>query len=304
MESQGYRATNEGGGGAAAYPGAGGSSSSPAAATGQNDPERVRNEARRGAQMAKDEVKGAAQQATQHAGEFGRQVKDSARAAADQTKRKASEYAQQARDRGMEMLDEQRHQAASQLQTVGEAVHRAADKFREDRDENIAGYVDAMADEVDRCAHYLEERDLRSLVRDTQQFARRNPEWFLGGMFFAGLALSRFLKASRPDDRQYEQRFSSADTSGGGGGGAWGREGGMGATGASASAIEARGDSERPAATMPSSTMAPGGAGAGAIGGPAIVTPTDTTGSSSTLPLADSGTSMPGDNGPACGPTV
>jgi gas vesicle protein len=131
---------------------------------------------------------------------MGRQAKDTAREAAEQTKRKATEYADQAKTRGVAMLEEQRHNAASQLQTVGEAVHRAADKFREERDEHIAGYVDAMADEVDRCARYLEQRDAQALLRDTQQFARRNPEWFLGGMFLAGLALSRFLKASRPEE--------------------------------------------------------------------------------------------------------
>lgn len=239
MESQGYRATNESG--AAAYPAHPGAGVSPPTA-GQNDPERVKNEARREAQSAKDEVGATAQQAKQQAGEMGRQAKDAARQAADQTKRKATEYAEQAKTRGAELIEEQRHNAASQLHTVGEAVHRAADKFREDRDENIAGYVDAMADEVDRCAQYLEKRDTRALLRDTQQFARRNPEWFLGGMFFAGLALSRFLKASRPEP-------SGPSYAGNGGERSWERPSATGVT-----------DTTRATATMPTTTSSLAGA--------------------------------------------
>lgn len=269
MESQGYRATNDVGT-TAPHPGAGGS---PAA--GQNDPERVKDELRREGQTAKDEAGKVAQQAKQHAGEAGRQVKDSARAAAEQTKRKATEYAEQARTRGVEMLDQQRHTAASQLHTVGEAVHRAADKFREDRDENIAGYVDAVADEVDRCARYLEQRDMGSLVRDTQRFARRNPEVFLGGMFFAGLALSRFLKAS-PPEREDQERYLSGDN-----GGSWaqGRDSTMSASSAS--------------------SIGSGTARDETSGGVAVVAPTVIP----TTPEANP-SSMPGESGPACGPTV
>jgi hypothetical protein len=36
-------------------------------------------------------------------------------------------------------------------------------------------------------------------VRDTESFARRRPEVFLGGTILAGLMLARFLKASAPD---------------------------------------------------------------------------------------------------------
>jgi vacuolar-type H+-ATPase subunit E/Vma4 len=258
MESQTYGA---GDGGAAAYPGAG---ESPTAAQ-QPDADRMKDEARRGVQTAKDEARAAAQQVSQHAGEVGRQVKDSARAAAEQTKRKATDYAQQAQQRGMEMLDEQRHHAASQLQTVGEAVHRAADKFREERDENIAGYVDAVADEVDRCARYLEQRDLRSLLGDTQQFARRNPEWFLGGMFFAGLALSRFLKAGSPNREHDQRRSSAADT------GPWEPT----STGTNDNAS---------AAVVPTGITSPA--------------------SLASTPSSDTNPAMPGDSGPACGPVA
>jgi hypothetical protein len=148
-----------------------------------------------------------------------RRVADDARAAgadlAHQARRAAGEYAHQAKARGQEMIDSQKRRAADQLHTVGAAVHRAAEKFREEHDDNIAGYVDAMAEEVDRFAGYLERRDAGRLLRDAQQFARREPEWFLGGMFLAGLALSRFLKASgRGDDHNLPSSYRDASQPG------------------------------------------------------------------------------------------
>jgi hypothetical protein len=136
-----------------------------------------------------------------------RQAKHSAHEATQQAKRKADEYAHQAAERGRQVLEDQKHRAADQLHTIGSAVHRAADKFREEHDDNLAGYADALADEVDRFANYLERQDARRLARDTQDFARREPEWFLGGMFLAGLALTRFLKSSgqRDASRRFEE---------------------------------------------------------------------------------------------------
>jgi hypothetical protein len=47
-------------------------------------------------------------------------------------------------------------------------------------------------------ARYLREKDLQGLTRDTETFARRHPELFLGGAFLAGMLAARFVKSSRP----------------------------------------------------------------------------------------------------------
>ena len=136
-----------------------------------------------------------------------------AREAVEQGTRKAAAYAKAAGQRGRELLDRQKEWAAEHLHTGGQAVRRAAEKFREDGDENIAGYIEAAGDEVERAANFLEQRDLGSLLRDAQSCARRQPEWFLGGMFVAGLALTRFLKATGPR--------ADGRGDGGGDGGEW-----------------------------------------------------------------------------------
>ena len=159
------------------------------------------------------QAEAATQQARDAAGRAAQQARDSASAAMEQGKRKTAEYTRQAKDRGMHALDEQKHNAARHLHTIGDAAHRAAGKFRDDRDDNIAGYIDAMADEVDRLAGYLERRDVNSLASDAQDLARRRPELFLGGMFVAGLALTRFLKASTRHESQTRRGGDGSDIS-------------------------------------------------------------------------------------------
>jgi len=169
----------------------------------QSDLSRVKEDLKQQGEVMRDEARAASQQLKGAAADAGRQVKEKAGDVAHQAQRKVAQYARQAQTHGQTMLDQQREKVAGQMQTVGEAVRRAAEKFREDKDDNIAGYVDAAADEVQRLGQYLQRRDLGSLWRDAQQFGRRRPEWFLGGMFVAGLALTRFLKASAERHESY-----------------------------------------------------------------------------------------------------
>jgi len=60
-------------------------------------------------------------------------------------------------------------------------------------------YADRAAEQLERLSSYLKDHDLRGFVRDTETFARRRPDLFLGGTFLAGLALARFLKSSAPE---------------------------------------------------------------------------------------------------------
>ena len=183
----------------------------PGSAAPHNDPDRVRQDMKQAGETLREEARATGEQIRSSVTDAGRQAKEKVTTAAsqvaEQTQRKAAEYAKQAQTQGAQMLDQQRTRAAEGVHTLGEAVRRAAGKFREDHDDNIAGYVDAAADEVQRLGDYLQQRDLASLWQDTQSFGRRRPELFLGGMFVAGLALTRFLKASA--ERQQSQSMQS-----------------------------------------------------------------------------------------------
>ena len=142
-------------------------------------------------QQAKDQVKSAASDATE-------QVKSLASDAKDQAK----DLASQASDHVQSLVGQQKDQAADRLGSLAQALREAGTKLNADQQGGDFGqYAGRAAQQVERLSRYLRESDLRGIVRDTENFARRRPEVFLGGTLVAGLMLARFLKASSPSPR-------------------------------------------------------------------------------------------------------
>ena len=124
------------------------------------------------------------------------QAKNLAHEAKDQTVK----VAEQARDHVQQLVGQQKDQAADRLGSLAEVLREAGHKLNEGEQSGDFGrYADRAAQQVDRLSTYLRDNDLRGFVRDTENFARRRPEVFLGGALLAGLALARFLKASSPN---------------------------------------------------------------------------------------------------------
>jgi uncharacterized protein YjbJ (UPF0337 family) len=143
-------------------------------------------------QQAKDQAKDAASG-----------VKEQAKSLAGEAKDQAKDMANQARDHVQELVGQQKDQAADRLGSLAAALREAGQKLNQDQQAGEFGhYADRAAQQVDRLSNYLRDSDLRGFVRDTESFARRRPEVFLGGTLIAGLMLARFLKASTPDSVQ------------------------------------------------------------------------------------------------------
>lgn len=142
-----------------------------------------------------------ARDAKQKAGEFAGQlkggVKDGAQQATEQAKQAAFDAARMLRERGQEAFAQQKDRAADELGNVSAAIHKAGDKLDQEQDHNLACMVHGLADGVGRASDYVRRQDLGRLIDDAQRFGRQRPELLLGGMFVAGMALARFLKASR-----------------------------------------------------------------------------------------------------------
>jgi vacuolar-type H+-ATPase subunit H len=139
-------------------------------------------------QGAKDQAKDLAQGA-----------KEQAKGLAGDAKEQAKDMANQARDHVQTLVGEQKDQAAERLGSLAQALREAGQKLNEGQQAGDFGrYADRAAQQVERLSNYLRDNDLRSFVRDTETFARRRPEVFLGGTLIAGLMLARFLKASSP----------------------------------------------------------------------------------------------------------
>ena len=78
----------------------------------------------------------------------------------------------------------------------------AAYRTPDERFEDLAGwpfparYVEQAADRAERLGSYLERSDGERIVRDVEDFARRNPWAVAAGGLALGFAASRMLKAS------------------------------------------------------------------------------------------------------------
>jgi len=139
-------------------------------------------------------------------------AKDQAKNLAGEAKDQAKEVANQARDHVQTLVGQQKNQAADRLGSLAEALRETGRKLNEGQQAGDFGqYADRAAQQVERLSGYLRDHELRDFVRDTETFARRRPEVFLGGTLIAGLMLARFLKASSPN-----QGYDGRDR-----GGAW-----------------------------------------------------------------------------------
>jgi polyhydroxyalkanoate synthesis regulator phasin len=164
------------------------------------------------ADQVKDQAKDLAQQAKDAAGQAKDQVKDLASQAKDQT----VELAHQATDHVTQIVDQQKQQAAERLGGLAGALHEAAKNLEEKDKEGFGQYAHRAAHQVDRASRYLREKDLQSFVRDTEGFARRHPDLFLGGSLLAGVLLARFLKSSSDREQESRQGGRTADRYGSG----------------------------------------------------------------------------------------
>ena len=98
-------------------------------------------------------------------------------------------------------LSTQKDRATDGIGTVAQAVRQASQQLRTQQHDTIANYIDQAANQLEQFSTRLRDKDVGELVRDAQQFARRQPAIFIGSAFAIGLLGARFLKSSR--DRRY-----------------------------------------------------------------------------------------------------
>jgi hypothetical protein len=132
-------------------------------------------------------------------GEGTSQVEDAASAAQE----KAVELKEQGRGKLGEALDERTSQAGGQARKVAQALRQSGEQLRgQDQSQQAADVAEGAADRLERLGGYLEQTSGDQLLRDVEDFSRRRP-WMIAGIgLIAGLAASRFLKAS--SERRYD----------------------------------------------------------------------------------------------------
>jgi hypothetical protein len=122
--------------------------------------------------------------------------------AADQAREKAQEVGTQARDRVRDQVDQRSTQAGEQAGSAAQALRQASDRLRQEGNEPAAKGIEQVADRVASAGGWLRDSDGDAILRDVEDFGRRNPLAVVAGGLALGFAASRLLKAS--SRRRYE----------------------------------------------------------------------------------------------------
>lgn len=220
-------------------------------------------------------------------------VKDVAATAKEDVRNAADRIVDRGRDEAKTILEQQQRRAADGLTGVADALHAAADRMEGSEIGFVARYAETAADQVETWARRVQQRDIDDVLSEAENYARRNPEIFVGGAFLAGFLVARVAKASsdrrRLRERVYREEMAGIGRSTGGvGGGSTGSGGPRGygyAGGGYPGGIAAGADGPRGSTTTPGAADLTGEAALSAATGPR--TPADirgTTGQGATNP--------------------
>jgi hypothetical protein len=97
---------------------------------------------------------------------------------------------------GQSILREQRGFVAAQLNSIAGALHKTATQLGSDEQEALAQYTEQAASGLERFSHSIRDQDFNTLVRQVEDFARRQPAVFIGSAALLGFLATRFLKSS------------------------------------------------------------------------------------------------------------
>jgi hypothetical protein len=105
-----------------------------------------------------------------------------------------TEAIREARDAVRNAVDTQKGKMALRLGCVAKAL-RAAAKDLDQEDVTVGRYADLAANQVNRVSEALNERKVEDLIADAEEFARRQPLFFVGAALSAGFLVARMIKS-------------------------------------------------------------------------------------------------------------
>ena len=133
------------------------------------------------------------------------QVKDQVRDKAQVAQDKARGTLGQARGRLSDQVDQRSTQAGERIAGTASDVRSVAEQLRSQGKDAPANLAEQVASQADRVGDYLKGASGDRILRDVEDFARRQPMLVAASALALGFAASRFLKAS--SGRRYESAY-------------------------------------------------------------------------------------------------
>lgn len=127
--------------------------------------------------------------------------KEPIKSALAQAKDSAGEVYELVADKASSKIESQKKNLSSGLVAIADSIRQAGQTLRDGEEQTAisgltAEYGQTIADKIEQVSDYFDRKDLKGIVRDVENFARRQPEIFIGVAFAAGLLAARFLKSS------------------------------------------------------------------------------------------------------------
>jgi methyl-accepting chemotaxis protein len=109
----------------------------------------------------------------------------------------ARDFASSAKDKAEEAMAQRKSIGADYIGSLAQATAQAARAFDNDLPQG-ANFIRQASERIQGVADTVRERDVRELVGEVQEFARKQPTLFFGGAVVLGFAALRFLKSTAP----------------------------------------------------------------------------------------------------------
>src|SRR5215211_6412050 len=133
------------------------------------------------------------------------QIKDQVREKAAVAQDKARGALGQARGRLSDQVDQRSTEAGERIAGTAGDVRSNAQELRSQGKDAPANLAEQVASQADRVGDYLKGASGDRILRDVEDFARRQPMLVAAASLALGFAASRFLKAS--SSRRYESSY-------------------------------------------------------------------------------------------------
>src|SRR5688500_1050000 len=124
------------------------------------------------------------------------QAKEKVQETAGQVQQKAVEVKGQAGERVRKELDGRSTEDGEPSGVTTKAMRGTGNQLRSEGKETPAKLVTAVADRAERLGSYMTEANADRMLRDVENFARRQPVLFAVGGATIGFLAARFMKAS------------------------------------------------------------------------------------------------------------
>jgi hypothetical protein len=119
----------------------------------------------------------------------------------DAAKEKIQQLASQARETASGQVESRfssgKTRATQTLGSVAQKLNSSRQQLRDQQQAGIGKYAEQAANKIEEISQYLENASLNDVATRVENFARREPAFFIGSAVALGFLSARFLKSSQ-----------------------------------------------------------------------------------------------------------